>query len=78
MALEVYFQDELLDGLVSDVLLVIETARHYNALNVDYLCGAISLAKARSISLGIGGSIFVERVRGELSQDNRKLLEAVL
>lgn len=78
MSLAVYYQDDILDGIIGDLGLVMDTARHYNALNPDYLCGALSFAKAQAVSYGIPGRVLADRLRGELSQDNLGLLEAIL
>lgn len=78
MQLNIYFQDDILAGLVADVVLVMDTARVHGALNTEYLRGVVSLAKAQAVSYGVPWRVFADLAKETLSKDNLGLLEAVL
>lgn len=80
MQVDVNLRGEIFDGLVSDVILVMNTATYRGVLSEDYLRGAISLALAQAISYGISRRKFIGRVKEEIGVDIGRTisLEAIL
>ena len=61
MALDIYFPQDLRQGLAGALALTLETARATGPINADYLRGVLALARAQALNYGIPwGSILAD------------------
>ena len=63
MALDVYFPEDLRQGLAGAIALVVETARAAGPPNADYLRGVLALARAQALAYGIAWADILADVR---------------
>jgi hypothetical protein len=77
MALEVYFKDDIAHGIVSAVVLCIETASAHGQVNCDFVAGVLAMAKSRAMACGVPWSVVIEDARAALGKgDLGGLLES--
>lgn len=63
MPLNVYFAEDIRDGLIGSVLMAIETAIMSGSPNVDHLAGVMTMGKAQAARFGISWRGVIHAVR---------------
>ena len=53
MALDVFFAGDIRQGLVSAVVMTLETATAHGAINVEFVSGVLAMAKARALAVNL-------------------------
>ena len=63
MALDVYFPQDLRQGLAGAIALTVETARAGGPVNRDFVRGVLALARAQALAYGIAWADILADVR---------------
>jgi len=68
LALDVYFPQDLRQGLAGAIALVVETARAAGPPNADYLRGVLALARAQALQYGIPWQAVIADVKATIGE----------
>jgi hypothetical protein len=74
MALEVYFKDDIAQGIVAVTVAMLSTADAHGWTNVEYVRGALDLARAQALNYGIPWASLKRGIVVTLSCDVRALI----
>lgn len=74
MALEVYFRDDIAQGLQAVTVAILSSAEAHGRTNLEYIRGALDLARAQALNYGIPWASLVRDISVSLSGDVRVLL----
>ena len=78
MALQVYFKDDIAQGIVAVTVAMLSTSVAHGGTNVEYCRGILDTARAHALNYGIPWSGLMGELRGMLSDGERNdLLELV-
>jgi hypothetical protein len=78
MALEVYFREDIQQGIIASVLVAIKTYAANEGENTDYLQGMLDLAQAQAALYGLSWPAIQSVVRESLSTGVRELMDRAL
>jgi len=71
MALDVYFRDDIAQGIVSIASAMLSTAVAHGGTNVEYVRGVLDTAKAHALNYGIPWRALMSDLRSTLIEDER-------
>jgi len=78
MALEVYFREDIQQGIIASVLVAIKTYAANEGRNTDHLRGMLDLAQAQAALYGLSWPAIRSVVRESLSTGLRELMDRAL
>jgi len=73
LALDVYFPEDLRQGIAGAIALTVETARAAGPVNRDFVRGVLALARAQALQYGIDWQAVIADVKGTLGGDHETL-----
>jgi hypothetical protein len=74
MALEVYFKDDIAQGIVAVTVAMLSTADAHGWTNVEYCRGILNTARAYALNYGISWTSLKRGIAMTLSCDVRALI----
>ena len=78
MALDVYFRDDIQQGIVSIAVAMLSTAAAHGGTNVEYCRGVLDTTRAQALNYGIPWSALAGEMRAALVEGGRAdMLELV-
>jgi hypothetical protein len=78
MALEVYFKDDIAQGIIAVTVAMMSASVAHGGTNVEYCRGILDTARAQALNYGIAWTALMGELRGTLSDGERDdLLELV-
>jgi len=78
MALEVYFAEDIADGIVAVVVGMLTAAAAHGATNVEYCRGVLDTARAQALNYRIPWAQLQSELRGALADSGREeILDAL-
>ena len=78
MALEVYFREDIRQGIIASVLVAVKTYAANEGQNTDHLRGMLDLAQAQAALYGLSWPAIRAVVRESLSTGLRELMDRAL
>lgn len=78
MALDVYFKDDIAQGIVAVSAAMLSTAVAHGGTNVEYCRGVLDMARAQALNYGLSWPVLVRSLHDVLGECERQdLLELV-
>jgi hypothetical protein len=71
MGYEVYFRDDIAQGIVSIAVAMLSTAVAHGGTNLEYCRGVLDTAKAQALNYGIPWRSLMSDLRSTLIEDER-------
>ena len=71
MAMEVYFKDDIAQGIVAVTVAMLSAAVAHGGTNTEYCRGILDTARAQALNYGIPWTAILGELRGMLSDGER-------
>lgn len=71
MALQVFFKDDVAQGIVAVTVAMLSTAVAHGGTNVEYIRGVLDMARAQALNYGIPWTGLMGELRNALSDGGR-------
>ncbi len=78
MALDVYFRDDIRQGIMAAMLVAIRTYVANEGLNAEHLRGMLDLAEAQAALYSLSWPALLAELRASLSEGLRRVLDRAL
>lgn len=78
MAFDVYFRDDIAQGIVSIAVAMLSTAVAHGGTNMEYVRGVMDTSRAQALNYGIPwGSIMTDLQTALIENEKQEILELV-
>lgn len=81
MALDVYFKDDVAQGIVAVAVAMLSAAVAHGAINVEYCRGVVDVSRAQALNYGLSWGMLTDEIRAALDDqgiDVGRLLDSGL